>query len=301
MSVSLACSTSDHANCARPSCTCWCEHPDRAAREARADVLLARPAPAAARTTTRTSARTEPAPKSASPQVRRRPARDTSRDTRRPRRAPTPSAPRPPKPAPAPRKKVLPLDEIIAAYQQGVGAKRLGAKHGVSGATILLRLREAGIAIRRQGDRTVYLPDAEIAARYQAGESCAVIAVDYDVAETTIANHLRNRGITLRVDRRIDLAADTLVLRYRLGWSIEDLAEASGCSPQTVRRRLVDAGVEIRRPGVRGARPDRKPLKATVVTNAAGQRICPVCEISILVKKNPHGPGRYPSACETCR
>jgi AraC-like DNA-binding protein len=290
MSVSLACSTSDHANCARPSCTCWCEHPERAARLAREAELLARPDPLRTRAAVAVVERPAPAPKTA----RARPTPKTAR----PRRI---AAPRAPKPPPAPRTKPLPLDEIIAAYQQGVGAKRLAKQHGVSSGTILGRLRAAGVPIRRQGDRTTYLPDTEIAARYQAGESCAAIAVDYDVAETTIANHLRNRGITLRVDRRIDLPADTLALRYRLGWSIEDLAEASGCSPQTVRRRLVDAGVEIRRPGTRGARPDRKPRKATVVTNDAGQRLCPVCRTTVLVKKNPHGPGRYPSTCEACR
>lgn len=57
-------------------------------------------------------------------------------------------------------------------------------------------------------------------------------------------------------------------------------------------------------PAVKPPPKRHRPLglaKAIVVTNAAGQRICPVCRTTVLVKKNPHGPGRYPNACETCR
>lgn len=30
-------------------------------------------------------------------------------------------------------------------------------------------------------------------------------------------------------------------------------------------------------------------------------RICPGCNQAVLVKKHPHGPGRYPTLCEECR
>lgn len=293
MGISLACSTSDHTNCARPSCTCWCDHPERALMYARAGELLARPdpmSPVSRRARAAVAAVERPAPAPKAP----RPRRVAKRPAARPARPKT-TAPRAPKPPPAPRIKPLPIDEIIAAYQRGVGAQ-----HGVSSGTILKRLRAAGIPIRRQGDRTIHLPDDEIAARYEAGETCAAIAAAYDVAETTIAHHLRTRGITLRTSRRIELPVRDLVLRYGLGWSIEDLAEQSGCAPQTIRRRLLDEGVTIRAAGHRSVRA-RTPGKATVVTNDAGQRICPVCRTTVLVKKNPHGPGRYPNACETCR
>ncbi len=48
----------------------------------------------------------------------------------------------------------------------------------------------------------------------------------------------------------------------------------------------------------KGSRPAGK---ANVVTDTEGRRICPVCRTTVLVKKNPHGPGRYPSTCEACR
>lgn len=58
------------------------------------------------------------------------------------------------------------------------------------------------------------------------------------------------------------------------------------------------------RPGPPPKKKRHRPLglaKAIVVTDTEGRRLCPVCRTTVLVKKNPHGPGRYPSACETCR
>lgn len=49
-------------------------------------------------------------------------------------------------------------------------------------------------------------------------------------------------------------------------------------------------------------RPKPRPAsRAVVLTDQTGRRLCPVCRTNPLVKKNPHGPGRYPSMCETCR
>lgn len=48
-------------------------------------------------------------------------------------------------------------------------------------------------------------------------------------------------------------------------------------------------------------RPKLHGHKAVVLTDVDGQRLCPVCKTAPLVKKNPHGPGRYPAKCETCR
>ena len=52
---------------------------------------------------------------------------------------------------------------------------------------------------------------------------------------------------------------------------------------------------------VDGAATAGPRLIVLMVVNGDGQRICPVCQVAVLVKKNPHGPGRYPSACEACR
>ena len=46
----------------------------------------------------------------------------------------------------------------------------------------------------------------------------------------------------------------------------------------------------------------RASARAVVLTDpTTGARLCPVCQTRPIVKKNPHGPGRYPNACEQCR
>lgn len=41
------------------------------------------------------------------------------------------------------------------------------------------------------------------------------------------------------------------------------------------------------------------PRAALVVTDDTGRRVCPGCR-TLLVKKDPHGPGRYPKLCPSC-
>lgn len=47
----------------------------------------------------------------------------------------------------------------------------------------------------------------------------------------------------------IDLPADTIAAAYQAGDTLDQLAADHGVSIPTIRQRLVDAGVEIRRPG----------------------------------------------------
>lgn len=51
----------------------------------------------------------------------------------------------------------------------------------------------------------------------------------------------------------------------------------------------------------RTSRPgtDRRVHKADALYDALGRRVCACGEV--LVKKNPHGPGRYPNACPSCK
>lgn len=50
----------------------------------------------------------------------------------------------------------------------------------------------------------------------------------------------------------------------------------------------------------RSGKGSRPANKAIVVIDSEGRRVCPGC-LTVLVKKNPHGPGRYPRYCEACR
>lgn len=41
--------------------------------------------------------------------------------------------------------------------------------------------------------------------------------------------------------------------------------------------------------------------KATPVLNDAGQRVCEECKVTVLVRKDPQGRGRFPRRCEECK
>lgn len=60
----------------------------------------------------------------------------------------------------------------------------------------------------------------------------------------TLAEHVRARGLWSA--HRIDLPVATVVEEYKAGASLLELGRRHGCSQQTIRHRLVAAGVPIR-------------------------------------------------------
>lgn len=282
--ISLACEKADHTNCYRSTCDCHCGHPGRLSDEDRAR-LEARPAP-----TRRAAPKFE----------------HYKRGTRAPKKKQT-AAPRPPRAPRVPRPvKVVDIDEARRLYEtERLSMRAIAERFGVAHTRIRAELAAAGVTIRRQGDRTVALPDDEIEARYLAGESLEDLGRAYNVASTTIRGHLHKRGVPIRdirAARAVDLPItdDELAHLYTDRFiSLRDLGIRFGVSEQTITRRLRAHGVTIR-PRVRPGRANRSHA-ARVTTNGAGQRICPECRTTVLVRKNPHGPGRYPARCEACK
>jgi hypothetical protein len=76
----------------------------------------------------------------------------------------------------------------------------------------------------------------------------AVTGID----ERVIRDRLRRAGVTLaKRGHRDDLPVPDLVKRYEAGASLADVAVVSGGSYGTVRRVLLDAGVQLRPRGSR--------------------------------------------------
>lgn len=57
------------------------------------------------------------------------------------------------------------------------------------------------------------------------------------------------------MSRRVEIDIDTAIRLYEDGHSLTDIGDEFCCSYMTVKRRLVSAGVEIRKRGVRGSKP----------------------------------------------
>lgn len=253
MSVSFSCEQGQHTKCIRPSCECFCGHPHRVALEARADELLARPAPggtrpASAVPVSRPSPRVTKPERAPRPRARpRTPTRSTlqidvddlvrryqagatlrdlaehyhcSHEAVRSRLAGAGIELRRGRGVPID----LPIDDLVAAYDAGATAKQLAVEYGTSANTILCRLRAAGATLRAQGDRSITLPDVEIAAAYQAGATLEALAARYQVSASTIANHLRACDIEIRRRGRLEVDTDELWRLYQTGLSTEHLA-----------------------------------------------------------------------------
>jgi transposase-like protein len=82
--------------------------------------------------------------------------------------------------------------------------------------------------------------------------SINAVANEHDVAYETARQWLRSAGVDLRSkgrpsDHAAELDMKKLTARYRNGESIASLAESVGVSPNTVRNRLLAAGVTPRR------------------------------------------------------
>jgi DNA-directed RNA polymerase specialized sigma24 family protein len=149
----------------------------------------------------------------------------------------------------------IPPATLIDDYRTA-GLANLAARYGVAKETVRHALVEAGVTIRAQGDRSKPLDDAAILHAYEQGATLDALGVKHGVDHATIARRVELAGGTLRAGSRVPVDVDEIVRRYADGFSTETIAEVLEVSPQTVTRRLLDAGVKLR---PRGAKPNGVP------------------------------------------
>jgi hypothetical protein len=85
-----------------------------------------------------------------------------------------------------------------------------------------------------------------LAEQVAQGRSADEIAVTAGVSVATVKAWLRRHQIDVSGPR---LSGRQLTSRYRALGSIAALAEELGVAPETARQRLIDAGVDLKRPG----------------------------------------------------
>ena len=96
----------------------------------------------------------------------------------------------------------------------------------------------------------------EMVGRYRAGETCRAIAAAAGLSRSAVHNRLRRAGVELRRGaearryERLDLPLGRIIERYRAGETTTAIGRSLGVSDEVVRRRLIKAAVERRRPGV---------------------------------------------------
>jgi transposase-like protein len=155
----------------------------------------------------------------------------------------------------------VPADDVARLYQAGWTVTRIAARYGAAASTVLRRLDDAGVARRPRSVR-VWFPVDEAARRVQQeGASLAQLARDYQVGVDAVRGQLAARGIHAppctgpRVLRGVPAAE--IVGLYATGLTMTAIAGRYGVSPDTIRVRLLAAGVTPRRVP---ARPAAKPI-----------------------------------------
>lgn len=85
---------------------------------------------------------------------------------------------------------------LRADYESGMSAREIGAARGLDRATVLKRLRTAGVKIRRQGLEPGQVDVA--VGMYLAGQTLAQVGAHFEVAQGTVGRYLKERGVRMR-------------------------------------------------------------------------------------------------------
>ncbi|MET9267020.1 hypothetical protein [Amycolatopsis sp. NPDC004079] len=89
----------------------------------------------------------------------------------------------------------------------------------------------------------------ELVVKFRNGATIRELAKEFGIYRVTVGQHLRSRGVDTR---NLALKSDDVTAAAKLylaGWSIGQLAERYKVGNETVRGRLIAAGVKLRRRG----------------------------------------------------
>jgi transposase-like protein len=145
----------------------------------------------------------------------------------------------------------VPASEVADLYQAEWTVTQIAASYRTTTATVLRRLDQAGIP-RRPRTARVQFPVAEAARRVQQERvSFAQLARDYGVGVDAVRGQLRARGIcappTTGPRVLVGVPATQIAGLYAAGLTMAHIAARLGVSPDTIRVRLLAAGVTPRR------------------------------------------------------
>jgi transposase-like protein len=81
---------------------------------------------------------------------------------------------------------------------------------------------------------------------YPGGSTIKDLAATYGIHRWTVLEHLKRQGVPRRRSKLSQVDIDKAIDLYRLGHSMQSIAETIGSNSETVRQRLIKSGVELR-------------------------------------------------------
>lgn len=164
---------------------------------------------------------------------------------------------------------VVPVAELTDLYVNRMWCSyQLAEQFNCSAPTILIRLKEAGVAIRKSGNRkgrprSIDLPVSELITLY-VDQLWAVekIAEEYGCSGPTVSDRLREAGVKIRhqndtkrgapssrrIAPKMPDAAIVFAYQARSNLSISELARVNGCPDAAIKRVLSDHGIPVKPP-----------------------------------------------------
>lgn len=100
--------------------------------------------------------------------------------------------------------------------------------------------------IQRRLDVTA---QAAVVTEFQAGATIRALAAKHQVHRTTVSAILQRAGVPARQRGLRPEQISEAVELYAKGWSTADLGKRYNVTDMTVRARLIEAGVSMRKPG----------------------------------------------------
>lgn len=143
-------------------------------------------------------------------------------------------------------------EHLLDLYNQGMSLTKIEKFLGFPRSTVGFRLKKLGINIKPQPNAKD-LPDDEIIAEYKNGASVSALARKYKVSNWSIHSRLKKAGLKIEQRKvksslkREDVSTETLAAQYNAGIKISDLARIHKMDRKTIRTRLQQIGIELKK------------------------------------------------------
>lgn len=169
--------------------------------------------------------------------------------------------------------------ELVKLYvEKEWNFKQLGNHYGVSSTTIKNRLQKLDIPLRSLSEvmktaRHVELDVDEMIGRYNDGWRIRTLANDYQCSTEHIRKTLKKNGISIRKgsvhlkgSHQRSVPKEECIHLYNIGTSILELSQRYRCSETTIRNRLMEWGIDVKRRkyGRKTSSNDRKPSQIII-------------------------------------
>tara|TARA_Y100001970_G_C13985484_1_gene725474 strand:+ start:100 stop:672 length:573 start_codon:yes stop_codon:yes gene_type:complete len=155
--------------------------------------------------------------------------------------------------------KDLPIEQIVRSYNNNISSVKLGELYDVNYLTILNRLREAGVEIKKA--KAYKYEGAEIALDYKRGMGVSDIARKHQVSNPHVYNILHDFKIPLRYDQPPEKITkeemEHIIEMYQdRSIKVKDICSKYSIDPKTLRNKLKKHGVKMRSKTRRTKKPN---------------------------------------------